>query len=64
MTEEKKPAVRRTYIVTDHANGKKRLVRAVSPSAAVMHVFEPTVALASQDELVALVSGGAKVEEA
>lgn len=43
---------------------KPRLVKAASPAAALRHVVEDTltVALASQDDLVALVATGTKVE--
>lgn len=55
---------KRIYIVKD--NDARRLIRAANVAQARNHVARDTlqVAVASQDELVSLVSGGARVEDA
>ena len=52
----------RIYVVSDHES--KRLIRAAHPSHALMHAARSTfdVHVASQDELVALLSRGVEVE--
>lgn len=54
----------RIYIVT--SGGSKRLVKARTPAAAIRHVTRSAYVaeVAGQDELVALVSAGVKVEDA
>ena len=63
MTEPKKPAARRVYLVEDAA-GEKHLVNAASPAQAVGIVYKPLVrvAIASQMDLLAL--RDVEVEEA
>jgi hypothetical protein len=53
----------RIYKVT--SPGSNRLVRAANQASAIRHVAHDTMqcAVASQDDLVALLSRGAKVEE-
>jgi hypothetical protein len=53
VTEEKKPAARRVYVVSD-AKGDKHLVKASSPGQAVAHTYKPFVKVASQDDLITL----------
>lgn len=54
----------RIYAITDQ-NGHTRLVRATTTAQGLRHVAkdEYSVKVATQDELVALVSDGVKVEE-
>jgi hypothetical protein len=61
MTEPKKPAARRVYLVEDAA-GEKHLVNAASPAQAVGVVYKPLVRVASQMDLLAL--RDVEVEEA
>ena len=58
----KKPAVKRIYRVMKIGE-KARLVNAVSPFAAILHVHKTDVAVPSQHELAALLTSGVKVEE-
>ena len=53
----------RIYIVTDKA-GQKRLVRATNVAQARNHVARDTLSceVASQDDLVVVISAGGKVE--
>lgn len=55
---------KRIYIVKD--NDARRLIRAANVAQARNHVARDTlqVAVASQDDLVSLVLGGARVEDA
>lgn len=55
----------RIYIVTNDTS-EPRLVRAANPAQALRHVARATfsTAVASQDDLVAAVGKGAKVEDA
>lgn len=55
----------RIYIVTNGASGP-RLVKAANQAQAIRHVTKPLykASVASQDELVAALVKGAKVEEA
>jgi hypothetical protein len=50
---EKKPALRRIYVVTD-AVGEKHLVNAGSPGQATGHVYKPLVRVAGQQDLVSM----------
>lgn len=60
----------RIYVVTEAATAdkpeQKRLIRTSSQSAAIAAVTDPrfTAAVATPDELVALVGAGVKVEDA
>lgn len=57
------PTLTRLYLVTD--GEKKSLVRAPNPAQAIRHVARRiTAEVASQDDIVALVSDGAKPETA
>ena len=53
----------RIYVVSDHES--KRLIRAAHPSHALMHAARSTfdVHVASQDDLIALLSDGVAVED-
>lgn len=54
----------RIYIVTN-GTADPRLVRAANQAQALRHIVKPYKAeVASQDDLVALVTAGAKVEDA
>ncbi len=53
VTEEKKPAQKRVYLVQDAA-GKERLIKAGTPGQAVHHTYKPLVRVASQDDLIRL----------
>lgn len=56
----------RIYIVTNRTNDAKRLVRAANVSQAVKFIARETMhgELASQEELVAAVASGMRVEDA
>lgn len=56
---------KRIYLTTDQT-GAKRLTKATTPSQAVAHHARSTiqVRVASQEDLVTLIAGGTKVEEA
>lgn len=56
----------RIYLVQDTATAAKTLVRAHNQAQAVRHVarYRLSVTVASQDDLVTLVAGGVKVEDA
>lgn len=60
--KETKPAVKRIYVVAPKGE-TPRLIRATSPAVAVVHVFEPEVRVASQNDLAELLPT-TKVEEA
>lgn len=55
----------RVYVVAD-LGGKRHLVRAATPAAAIKHVADSmlSVNVASQDELIDLVQQGVPVESA
>lgn len=57
---------KRIYVVQKAGTEQRRLIRASNVAQARNHVARDTlqVAVASQDELVSLVSGGARVEDA
>jgi len=56
---------KRIYLTTDQT-GTERLTKATTPSQAVAHHARSTiqVRVASQEDLVQMISAGAKVEEA
>lgn len=58
--KETKPAVTRYYIEED----EKRIVKAVSNTAAINHFFAPRVRVATTDEVLAFKDSGGKVEVA
>lgn len=67
--EDAMPTPTRIYVVAQKASeapAPRRLVRAQTPAAALRHVVDDTliVAIASQDDLVACVAAGVKVEDA
>lgn len=57
---------RRVYAVRDNTNGTTRLVRAINVAAALRHVVRIayTVDVASQDDLIELLTSGVPVEDA
>ncbi len=56
---------KRIYLVADRESSTTRLVRATNPSQAIRHVAQRFAAdVASQDDLVALLATGTKVEDA
>jgi hypothetical protein len=56
----------RIYIVTNNVTGNMRLVRSATRQQAVAHVANATLIgeVASQDDLVKLVTSGVEVEQA
>ncbi len=65
MANTTKPRTPKIFVVTDR-DGDARLVRAISAPAAVQHTIAGlfTATVATQDQLVAAVSAGVKVEDA
>ncbi|MFM2345380.1 MAG: hypothetical protein RL654_133 [Pseudomonadota bacterium] len=57
---------RRVYVVRDNTNGKTRLVRAINVAAALRHVVRIAYAVdvATQDDLIELLTSGVAVEDA
>lgn len=65
MANTTKPRTPKIFVVSDLTSGDARLVRAISAPAAIQHViagkFDASVA--TQDQLVAALSAGVKVED-
>lgn len=66
MANTTKPRTPKIFVVSDLTSGDARLVRAISAPAAIQHVIAGKfdAAVATQDQLVAAVSAGVKVEDA
>jgi len=56
----------RVYVVTDRETGVKRLIRAGHQAQAIRHAAQEQfdVAVASQDALIELITGGHAIEDA
>ncbi len=65
MANTTKPRTPKIFVVSDLTSGDARLVRAISAPAAIQHVIAGKfdAAVATQDQLVAALSAGVKVED-